>query len=68
MKNFMYHQSFGMELPMGFAAALAKNMDAMTYFALLPKEKQMEIISGTHRVHSKKEMQVYVDSLTELVH
>jgi hypothetical protein len=51
------------ELPMGFSMALAMNPDAMRKFAELSEEQQSEIISGTHNVTSKSEMQQYVRNL-----
>lgn len=51
------------EIPMGFGMALAKNTDAMTAFARLPKEQQQSIIEQTHGISSKREMQEFVDNL-----
>ena len=50
-------------LPLGFGMALAQNVDAMEYFAALPKQKQEEIIGHTHQIESKQEMHDYVQSL-----
>lgn len=51
------------ELPMGFGMALAKNTKAMERFAALPDEQKRTVIEGTHNIHSKKEMQLYVENL-----
>lgn len=51
------------ELPLGFGIALAKNSDAMRYFAGLTPAEQAKIIEGTHKVGSKKEMEAYVNGL-----
>lgn len=51
------------EMPVGFAMALAMNPDAMQKFGALSEEQKQEIISGTHTVKSRDEMQRYVDSL-----
>ncbi len=51
------------EIPLGLGMALAQRPEAMEKFAKMPKEKQQEIINGTHSMHSKQEMQNYVDSL-----
>ena len=51
------------EMPMGQGMALAMNPEAMRKFASLPEAKQQEIISGTHAVSSKAEMQQYVEAI-----
>lgn len=51
------------EIPMGLGMALAKNTEAMAYFSSLTPQHQREIISQTHQIQSKKEMQSFVDSL-----
>lgn len=51
------------EMPMGFGMALAMNPKAMEKFAALPENKKQEIISGTHSVSSKAEMQQYVEKI-----
>jgi protein-arginine kinase len=61
MKNY----ANGNDIPLGLGMALAKNLNAMNYFASLPKEKQDEIINHTHQIQSKSEMQAYVDSLIQ---
>ena len=59
----MENYANGKDIPMGFGMALAQNEQAMEYFARLPKERQQEIINGTHTIHSKKEMKNYVGSI-----
>ena len=54
---------YGTDMPMGLSAALAKNPKAMQYFAGLSPEKQREVIGKTHMIGSKKQMQVFTDSL-----
>lgn len=51
------------ELPLGFSMALAQHPEAMARFAALTEAEQQAIISGTHSVHSKQEMQAYVERL-----
>ena len=51
------------ELPLGFGMALAQHPEAMARFAALTEAEQQAIISGTHSVHSKQEMQAYVERL-----
>ncbi len=51
------------ELPLGFAMALAQNPKAMQKFSNFSEEQKKEIINGTHNMHSKEEMQQYVNSL-----
>ncbi len=59
MNNFVN----GTDMPMGLGMALAKNMGAMEYFASLPESERQRIIQHTHSLHSKDEMQQYVNSL-----
>ena len=47
------------DIPMGFGMALAKNMNAMKYFAALPRERQ------THGISSKQEMQIFVEQMMQ---
>ncbi|QNL45923.1 hypothetical protein H8790_07280 [Oscillibacter hominis] len=51
------------DLPMGFGMALVKNQSAMETFSSMTPEQQQEIISRTHSVQSKEEMQSLVDSI-----
>ncbi len=51
------------ELPLGFAMALAQNPKAMQKFSNLSEAQKRQIIEGTHNMHSKDEMQQYVNSL-----
>lgn len=53
------------ELPLGLGIALAKNANAMRYFANLPETKQKAIIAHTAAIESKEEMVQYVDSLMQ---
>lgn len=59
MKNYANNP----EMPMGLGMALAQNLQAMEYFASLPPAHQQEIISHTHSIHSRREMQQYVQDL-----
>jgi len=54
-------------LPLGFGMALAQNVEAMQCFTALPKQEQDEIIDHTRQIESKKEMQAYVQSLTNKI-
>lgn len=49
---------------MGFGMALAKNTDAMAVFSNLSKAQQQNIIEQTHSISSKREMQEFVNGLT----
>lgn len=53
------------ELPMGLGIALAKNENAMRFFANLPETKQRDIITHSASIASKNEMVQYVDSLVQ---
>lgn len=56
------------DIPMGFGMALAQNTDAMQYFSNLSDEEKRSVISGTHALHSKAEMQHYVNELGQKNH
>lgn len=51
------------EIPMGLGMALAKDLNAMNYFASLDSSAQQRIIDQTHSIRSKEEMQSFVSSL-----
>lgn len=51
------------DLPMGFGMALLQNEAATRTFYALPPQQQQEIISRTHAITSKAEMQALVTSL-----
>lgn len=51
------------DLPTGFGMALMKNPQAYKIFATMTEAQQQSIISGTHAVSSKEEMQEYVDNI-----
>ena len=51
------------EIPLGLGMALAKNTDAMAYFASLTPQHQREVIERTHGLNSKKEMEQFVRSM-----
>jgi len=54
-----------MELPIGFAMALAQNPSSMYYFSNLPESEQQALISQTHGINSKTEMHEFVGHLGE---
>ena len=56
----------GGEIPLGLGMALAQNTDAMKYFAKLPKQKQQNVIAKTKDIHSKKEMQSFVNEIHKM--
>ena len=51
------------EMPIGLGMALAMNPEAMQKFSLLTEGQKQEIISGTHAVGSREEMQQYVEKI-----
>lgn len=51
------------ELPMGFGMALLQNRAAAMYFDSLPEAERQRLIEKTHSIHSKQDMQAFVDSL-----
>lgn len=54
------------ELPLGFGMQLMQNMKASQYFNSLSKQERDKIISKTHQIHSKQEMEEFVNNLTEM--
>ena len=63
----MEHKNYtnGDGIPLGFGMALAQNKKAMDYFSTLSESERQEIITGTHGISSKNEMQAYVMKLAE---
>lgn len=53
-------------VPMGFGMALAQNTRAMQHFSSLSKDKQKAVIDKTKSISSKKEMQAFVDNITDI--
>lgn len=53
------------DLPMGFGMALMKNPQAYKIFANMTDAQQQSIISGTHAISSKQEMQEYVNNIAQ---
>ena len=53
------------EVPLGFGMALAQNTTALVKFAGLSEQQQQQMIDHTHTIHSKEEMQQYVDELAQ---
>ncbi|MEA4847616.1 MAG: hypothetical protein VB106_10330 [Clostridiaceae bacterium] len=51
------------ELPLGLGMALAKNPKAMQQFGLMTASQQQELITKTHTINSKEEMQALVSSI-----
>ncbi len=51
------------EMPVGLGMALAMNPEAMHKFASLTDRQKWEVVSGTHAVSSRKEMQQYVQNM-----
>lgn len=51
------------DLLLGFGMALAQNEPAMKQFESLSEAQKADIISNTHSVNSKSEMQSLVNSL-----
>ena len=53
------------DLHLGLGMALAQRSEAMQQFCALTDEEQRMVINHTHQIHSKQEMQAYVDRLAE---
>lgn len=52
-------------IPLGLGMALAKNANALIYFASLPNERRQQIIDKTHAINSSEEMDSFVSSLID---
>ncbi len=52
------------EIPIGFGMELAKNTKAMNAFSALPKEQRKQMIEASRSIHSKHEMESFVNSIT----
>lgn len=50
----MANYTNGSQIPMGLGMALAQNLEAMNYFASLPRTEQEKIIDHTHTIQSRK--------------
>lgn len=50
-------------MPLGLGMALAQYPDAMKYFANLSPEAQATIISQVRDIHSRRDMQAFVQTL-----
>ena len=53
------------EMPVGLGMALAMNSEAMDKFSSLTEKQKWEVVSGTHAIQSRKEMQQYVRNIIE---
>lgn len=51
-------------IPLGLEMALSRNLSAMKEFSKLSETEKNKFIDGCRNVHSKDEMQNYVNSLT----
>lgn len=54
-----------LDLPLGFGMALAQNESAMKQFESLSESQKADIISKSHNVNSKQEMQNLVNSICD---
>jgi hypothetical protein len=53
----------GFEMPVGLGMALAADPEAMQKFVSLTDRQKWEVVSGTHAVSSKSEMEQYVRNI-----
>lgn len=67
MDNNIDNNNFvnGDGVPLGFGMALAQNSAAMDYFSSLSENERASIITGTHNIRSKKDMQNYVQQIAD---
>jgi hypothetical protein len=52
-------------VPIGLGIALCKNPEAMKKYAFLSKEQTLNVISRSHGVESRDEMDAFVEALAE---
>ena len=52
-----------MDLPLGFALALAQNPNSMYTFSNLPEAQQLVLLSQIQNINSKAEMHDFVEHL-----
>ena len=57
------NNALGPEVPMGLGMGLARDLEAMQYFASLSPAERQAVIDRTHAIQSKQEMQSFVHSL-----
>lgn len=53
------------DLPLGFGMALAQNEAAMKQFETLTESEKETVINKTRKINSKREMQCFVNCLSE---
>lgn len=54
------------ELPLGFKMAISHNLKAFSTFLSLDSKGQSDIIERAKQIKTKREMQIFVDSLPSL--
>ena len=63
----MEQQQHSLDIPMGLGMALMQNKPAMDYYASLSDAGKQQVIDHTHTIQSKREMQIFVESLGKTV-
>ena len=61
----MEDMKFG-ALPVGLGMAQMQNPEASACYQQLTPNKQMELVDGTHEIHSKEEMRRFVAAISKL--
>lgn len=56
----------GQDIPLGLGMAMAMNTKAMDYFSSLDATGKQQIINQVQNVHSKREMQDFVNNMANL--
>ena len=52
------------KIPIGLGMVLAKDTNAMNAFSAMSEQQRLQIIEQSRSIHSKDEMQHYVNSFT----
>lgn len=59
----MADEVFDAGTPQGFRSMMSRNRQAMDVFIGLPEAERQKLIEGSRSMHSKKEMQNYVNQI-----
>ncbi len=63
--NNKWNIGLGGSMPIGFGLSLAANEKSMEAFAAMSDAEKEQVVEKSRQMHSKKEMQQFVNSLGE---
>ena len=61
----MWQERTDEEVPLGFGISLAQNTAALRAFSRLSAAQRESVLSGARQIRSRREMEAYVDALTD---